>query len=377
MATDDGNQNKKLRQDPRVLLLRDEYLDHCRREGLEVPSFEQYADACQMTMEIRDSDAPEVKKTYARTAVEAMDSFEMSMERRLPFEVHPRLSIGYGARVVGYAETIGESLFEEGFEFGQAVYIDEMRIESFNGQATRSERVPDGYFCFLNHGLFRLLHHLTLASSLITEPELEEHVDKPYEVFPELKRIAAIIAKKTMEAYLSRQQHPLIGSGQFQLSANGLGLANIKSFAMKTFVVAHELAHVRLGHLDKLAGFVSAEERWQMEFEADELAQQSLIRAAEAGRARAEILGGGIAFLFCDQIRRNVACDLKGISRASLNRNSTHPPPLQRIKRLDDLLKKYFSAGSGPDRQCLTPVWNIQAMIIEMDHLAGADFQSG
>lgn len=357
--------------DPRVLLLRDEYLDRCEREGLEAPTFEQYADARQITMDLRDSDASDVKTAYARIAVEAMDSFKMPEERRLSFEVHPRLSIGYGARVVGYAETIGDSLFDEGFEFAQAVYIDEMRIDSFNGQAARSGRVPDGYFCFLNHGLFRLLHHLTLASSLITEPELEEHVDKPYEVFPELKGIAAMIAKRTMEAYLAGQQHPLISSGQFRLSANGLGLANIKSFAMKTFVVAHELAHVRLGHLEKLADFPSAAERLQMEFEADELAQKSLIRAVEAKRARPETLGGGIAFLLCDLIRRNVACEMMGIDAKTLHRNSSHPPPLDRIRRLDVLLKDYFSAGSGPDRQCLTPVAIIQAMVVEMDRLAG------
>jgi len=54
-----------------------------------------------------------------------------------------------------------------GIRLATAIYVDEMPRSSFNGRAFAAAQ-SGGAFCMLDHGMFRLLHHLSLGVFLPT-----------------------------------------------------------------------------------------------------------------------------------------------------------------------------------------------------------------
>lgn len=220
--------------------LRAEYVELCRERGLEPSAHREYDEVLAKLAEVANvQDNPNLA-VYARTTLIAIGYLGKLKIERKTFTEHPKLPIAYGARLAGYVEFIAGTLIGSDFSPDKAVYFDELPINSFNGRAFLSRR-HGGYFCMLDHGLFRLLHHICLAAALVSNPRSHLESEKPYQKDSGLISAAASIVKKTMAAYLLDGIHPLVGSSDYSLDEGGILLASELSFSMKTFVVAHEL----------------------------------------------------------------------------------------------------------------------------------------
>jgi hypothetical protein len=163
-----------------------------------------------------------------------------------------------------------------------------------------------------------------------------------------------------MNAYLLTQSQNLILPADEWLDEGGFMAANALSFAMKLFLIAHEISHVRLGHIERLLSGATREERLQMEYEADAEAQEMLILAAETNSFEIPVLGGGLAFLLVDLIRSNQFLELYNVKPEILSKGGDHPPALDRIKRMDVRLGSYFRGNPIVPRQTLAPVKLLQ-----------------
>lgn len=112
-----------------------------------------------------------------------------------------------------------------------------------------------------------------------------------------------------------------------------------------------------------------AHERREMEFEADMLAQQTLIDVSASQPSWHSILGGGIAFLMCDYIREKVFCDLHAIRPGILSKSGNHPPAMGRIERLDRTLSQYYETHPESSKESLAPLSNLKLLIMELNKM--------
>jgi hypothetical protein len=344
--------------------LRSEYLEGCIKKGMQPSAHTEHDEALAKLEEVaagRDT----YLANYARTALNSIGMLGMPGPERHAYKAHPKLPIAYGAKLAGYVEFIADAMSQTDFHLNDAVYLDESPEASFNGRAYRSEKHA-GYFCMLDHGLFRLLHHLSLAAAMISNPRSDPGSEQPYKSDPGLVPAAASIVKSTFESHLVQVLHPLVESPGYAVDEGGILLASELTFAMKTFVVAHELAHIRLGHLESLTGNPSMSVRHEMEFEADHLAQETLIELSQRQPGCSFLLGGGIGFLLCDHIRIKVFCDLHGIRPEFISQSSDHPMAMARIRKLDQRLLRFFSEHPDVTRDCLSPLTNFQLVIREL-----------
>lgn len=219
----------------------------------------------------------------------------------------------------------------------------------------------------IDHGMFRLLHHLSLGAFVMTNGSPESASEKPYLENDMLRQKAVSIVRETMEAYLSDQTHRLVSDTAYPLDDGGFMGACELSFSIKLFVIAHELAHVELGHLDNTVNDPSREERQAMEFAADSLAQETLIRIDQEFPTGLALLGGGLAFLLCDLIRNYVFSSMFRIRPELSSKSGDHPAPLARIERIDSMLQAYFKRHPDRSRDSLSSLKLLQWIAMDLE----------
>lgn len=352
--------------DEALLSLRAEYVALCARNGAS-PSVGRTTDeALRALAPLVAGPDDDVRARYARTVFPILEPGRELLSARPSFYRHPLSLVANGARVHGYVEMVLEGCRRLERKFSVPVYVDELPIDSFNGRMFPSESSA-GYFCMLDHGLFRLLTHVSMAALLMTNVDISPNEERPYLTNPDLRISAVAVVKETMEAYLANQAHPLVMPASYWLDEGGIYGANGLSFAMKVFVVAHEFGHIQLAHFSKGHAPVTREEQWQREFEADQFAQEVLLVLHEAAVTSMPVLSGGLAFLLVDLIRQRVFGASRGIRRSILEKSGGHPPPLQRIKRLDDWLTQKSAASGEQLRQALTDVQLLQWIAVDLE----------
>jgi hypothetical protein len=336
---------------PAIKSLRDEYEHLCALNGV-APSKHTETDVAFEALERAsgDSSNPQLA-VYARQALRAMALFQPSNKPRQTISIHPSQMVGYGAKVAGYMEAVLLQYDFEGIHVLRPVYVDELPIRSFNGRAFNAKN-SSGVFCMLDYGLFRLLHHVCTTAYLLTN-QIDSGMDFAAASTSNLRVQVVQAVRVLFESYLQNEAHPLIMPDGPWLDEYGFTGACELSYAIKLFVIAHELAHVRLGHLDNPADKPDNERKWQMEFEADRMAQQTLCSIEIAGKIPFSVAGGGLGFLLIDLMRHEVFKALYSVRPEVQSKSGGHPPPLQRIKRLDEHLRGFFNERS---REGLAPL---------------------
>lgn len=343
---------------PELQALRSEYEDLCIARNSK-PSACLEPDEALGVLEAACMDANSSLAVYARTAKSAVNLFPKAFKEKRSIREHPTLPLAYGAKVAGYVDLVASIYESKGWTFSTPIYVDEMPINSFNGKSFATQK-SRGALCMLDYGLFRLLHHISLAVYLISNARESEDSIKPYLANPHLRSRAAGIVRETVNAYLMTGSQELILPADKWLDEGGFMAANALSFAMKLFVVAHEISHVRLGHVERALSGAKREEMLQMEYEADIEAQETLILVAEKTSPEIPVLGGGLAFLLVDLIRNNLFLALHNIRPEILSKGGDHPPSLDRIKRMDTRLGAYFRSNPVVSRETLAPVKLLQ-----------------
>ena len=313
--------------DEALLALRAEYEALCARNGASPSVGGTTDEALRALAPLVAGPADDVRARYARTVFPILEPLSELLPERPSFYRQPHFLVANGARVHGYVEMVLEGCRRLGQNISVPVYVDELLIDSFNGRVYPSESGA-GYFCMLDHGLFRLLTHVSIAALLMTNADISPNEERPYLTNPNLRINAVAVVKETMKAYLASQAHPLVMPASHWLDEGGIYGANRLSFAMKVFVVAHEFGHIQLAHFSKGRAPSTREEQWQREFEADRFAQEVLLKLHEAAVTSMPVLSGGLAFLLVDLIRQRVFGASRGIRRMRFGKIRGPPAPV-------------------------------------------------
>ncbi len=224
-----------------------------------------------------------------------------------------------------------------------SIFCGEFPTGEFNASA---RRVPNGYLCLLNRGLRHFLYRISCAASYGCTDYNDLRtalIDKTNPNWLGMK----IYALGTCANYLLNNEANFYWEGREQ-STDCLMLGSAFSSSMRTFVVAHELAHAQLGHLNEnktnylltpVGELEVIQKSYDQEFEADAVAQAILIEMARKEN-HVGVICGGVCFLYADiifdQFRNKLAGEFNSIS-------TTHPPSEQRIDSLLNLISTYCS----------------------------------
>lgn len=228
---------------------------------------------------------------------------------------------------------------------------------------------PDGDLCLMNTGLLQLLYHVSVAAN--------HAYDRDDRLGPtgssSVKRAAALVLAVVAQ-YLGAGSHTHAMDVGEPLPADALYDATALAYAMRLFVMAHEVGHVVLGHtrrpeggirMPALAEGVSIARGVDDEFAADRFAQDLLLRVDDQRRFAEPVAAGGLGFLLVHAIVMEVATKLGVIKPEDAGGgDASHPPTMLRIRRLDEHLTSRYGAGS---RQALSGCVVLQRVLIALE----------
>jgi hypothetical protein len=223
------------------------------------------------------------------------------------------------------------------------IYCAEFPTGEFNACARRSAH---GYLCLFNHGLRNLVFRTSLA--------VFSDIGQGGTSKPSFREMLLYVSEICLR-YLTEQEGPPesdINHGETSIRRGGT-----ISRAIRLFVVAHEVAHVELGHLDtgvhhalSLPGgsLDVIGKSVQQEYEADALGQEILTRVAEKTAPNPDGSGGsllfvcgGLCFLTIEMI---VSCVQQFMLGKPKSVSPTHPSSPDRISALYKTLEDRISA---------------------------------
>jgi len=223
------------------------------------------------------------------------------------------------------------------------VYCGEFPTNEFNASA---RAVRTGHLILLNRGLRQLLYNLSLAVCyhIKDRNELTSAIAIPRS--REWGEIAIYVIGIILNYFKGQLSFNWNGCKHTQdclIASSGL------SGAMRSFVVAHEVAHAEMGHLDDnrtfhiktpLGDIEIISKSYDQEFEADLLAQQVSIEIARNERA-VGIVCGGVAFIMIDGI---IELARARFFNQYIEQSSTHPLAEYRLTALMEYIKANCSA---------------------------------
>ncbi len=227
------------------------------------------------------------------------------------------------------------------------VFCAEFPTGDFNACAMYS---PNGYLCLINKGLRNLVFRMSMA--VWTYYLWREEIDgKEKPSFEDMMKYVLEICYK----YLTGQTGPAETDIKHSKGALERGAEIARS--IRLFVVAHEVAHAELGHLDSgirqaVASPVGEidilQKSRQQEFEADALAQEILTNIAEKTQQNSDgsggsllVVCGGVCFLSIEMI---ISKCREILFKQELPHPTTHPSSKDRINALYKGLEKRISS---------------------------------
>ncbi|GGN43906.1 hypothetical protein FHR83_008039 [Actinoplanes campanulatus] len=211
-----------------------------------------------------------------------------------------------------------------------SVYCGEFPTGEFNASARRART---GNLILLNQGLRRLIYNACLAGSLHVQDANQPLSSLVARRSPAWGEIAAQLIGVLLNYF---QGDAFFSPQSSNYSPQCLTLASGLSSSIRTFVIAHEVAHAELGHLDQgsahnmrtpLGDVEVIAKSYDQEFEADQLAQQVLIEIARRDRSVGPICGG-VGFIMLDAIAELARSRFFGHQAEP---STTHPPAPQRL----------------------------------------------
>lgn len=245
----------------------------------------------------------------------------------------------------GYAAFLDDVLAVQGIQrtTTDSVYCGEFPTGEFNASA---RRVKTGHLILLNRGLRQLLYNLSLAASYRIKDgnELSSAIVKPRS--HEWVEIAVYVIGVILNYFKGNPFFDWKGCSHSQhalLAASGL------SSSMRLFVIAHEVAHAELGHLDHnhtynartpLGDVEFISNSYEQEFEADRFAQQVSLEIARSDRNIGPVCGG-VAFIMLDGI---IELAKGRFFNRQLEPSTTHPLAEHRLTAIMEYVREYGAA---------------------------------
>lgn len=239
----------------------------------------------------------------------------------------------------------------EGTPLDPAVYFNEFPTWSFNAEIIKCQ---EGYLCLLSSGLLRLIRKILVfafypvatteisqAGGLIVRFDLA-NIESSSGLTSAGKAIfemcADYLRNQSRIDWIAHQPAADIKPGAFLLAASLDGAA-------KSFVMAHEIAHYRLGHLETApACYVSTTNNSNIgvlsidrdaEIQADLEATRILIALTPSHSTLYPLFCGSLAFLYSLYTIEHMREKLVGGSYST----GTHPPTSTRIAAVRAFLK--------------------------------------
>jgi hypothetical protein len=287
-----------------------------------------------------------------------------------------------GSGKVGrYLKDICRVLNDMNIPLAKEIYFEEFPTRQFNACV---KPTPSGLLCLLNTGLLKLIYHVAVVSfgSVYGEINLNK-VDKNFSLLD----ISTLAVIRIIINYLNGKDHTHVLIDGFSIEDDGLFAASGLSYAIRLFVLAHEIGHIALGHSENLGREIIAShavdvvesevntEKYENkvivsrsqteEFEADKFAQEILLHIDERKYFLAPIASGGLGFLIIHLMIITVYSKISGISVADLSQSESHPSSLSRIKMLDELLSVYYS--NRDDRENLSNCIVLQKVLSKIE----------
>jgi len=332
--------------------LRNDYLRHLRDRGLEEPSDRpapaMIASALEEAARSHPNEAlKNALSEHLRTAeaVQRLSGMPLS-DTKTP------LPVGTGSDdLARYVETVLTGLRDQDADALRAmpIYFGLLPSGWFNAMVMPS---PHGRLCLLDTGLAKLLFGFSKAVCNLIERNPEGILEAPLaEVgcFDDRVTVAYSSAAATALDYLQQArsgEHTVQYKPVFALNQGyepwQLMVANALAFAMKSFVMAHEIGHAILGHVGNIVESPSegtterpvVESPHEQEFGADKFAFESLLRSEDILQPKFPIAVGGICFLTCYLFLLRMRTRLTGQPCSPDEPSELHPAPLERIRRL-------------------------------------------
>lgn len=220
------------------------------------------------------------------------------------------------------------------------IFFAEYPTGLFNAQAKRTEH---GYLCLLNRGMRQFLYGMAMATyySVVDDAIHDPEASDPQQ--RELRNITRFgYAASNCMRYVRGDPTRTIFEGQHH-TRTAMIWGGGAFGAMRDFVVAHEIAHMALGHLKQpksqfiltpVGNLEVVKKSHEQEFAADRLAQDILFElSVENGIGT---LTGGLSFLMIDRI---LAMFRETIFGERKEGSPTHPSSEDRFEALFQHIK--------------------------------------
>lgn len=297
--------------------------------GYSVPKLRTYSEM------IRDFEAhPESKAN--KELQELLKMFELGYDNKSDYD--NSLKYGYEPYLKKIALT---GLIDK--EIIESTICIEFPTEDFNASA---KIIGDGYICLLNKGLREFLYWFSLAASYNCKNYKIPSSTKVTKISNEWLFVLHTSILVLTHYTFGRDMKKRIPDANY--SANCIALGGLLSSSMKQFIIAHELAHIQLGHINNTDTYSVespygkldlSKKSYEQEFEADLYAQRILLEIAK-NENDLDIVAGGICFLGLEILIRQYK---EYIFQNKTKTSTTHPKSEERIMQLFTFLSKVLS----------------------------------
>jgi len=164
-----------------------------------------------------------------------------------------------GTFIDEYVATVKQALSASNSQLPGDVYFNTFPTDDFNACARVT---PNGFLCLLNQGLCELLYNVSLAcvyplragtgeELFAKQSELVSLLPSPQDLATDPKFAEALaVLVVTIYKYLRYEVHDQVSTLSEKFPRWAASVAAGMSIGMRTFAVAHEIAHVKLGHLN-------------------------------------------------------------------------------------------------------------------------------
>ncbi|KGM39779.1 hypothetical protein JY96_06370 [Aquabacterium sp. NJ1] len=269
-------------------------------------------------------------------------------------------------KVGRYLGMISRALKQDGVDLPSGILFAEYPTHRFNACVVSTAQ---GNLCLINTGLIKLLYHVSVAANYAYDEDGRLGAVDSAPV-----KVATALVLSGVAQYLGTGVHVHVQATGHVLPPEGLYDATALAYAMRLFVLAHEIGHVVLVHTEvedaqtrvcALAetSVICREQR--DEFAADRFAQDVLLNIDQHGFFAEPVAAGGLAFLMVHAIVLRVSAQLGHATPIRPGDEESHPPTMERIKALDVHLDTTYGEGN---REALGLCVVLQRILIAIEH---------
>lgn len=273
---------------------------------------------------------------------------------------------------------IEKVLADMGVKLKRKIFFGELPTQQFNACA---KPTPNGILCLLNTGLLKFLYNISIASFYSLYGQLNPN--KGEKTSPSLQKVAVCSCISIILNYINNGIHQHSMPRSCTIENVGLLDATALAFAMRLFVLSHEIGHIALGHEGTLGRNILSHSyndlaisiKHEQEYEADIFALKVLLHIDERHYISRQMAPGGLGFLLVHMMFLQVLSKTTSIDMKTLSTSESHPPTLDRIKNMDLFLCEYFAKGG--DRSSLSSCVILQRVLKSIANSSIANEEHG